>query len=360
MKFLTAVALTAMTFLGTAHDTQSSPGCVSPRPGVRTSGGTATWRPPACRRTRGASPSARGSTHHPRTRRPASSSTSWRGSLVAPPKRCRGSSTSRSPARRRRGSAGTNVDDRRARRPSAKVATGPLAAWLTCLSGRAESRFGGTAGPTGKAPRKVAGMNKTQLAAAVAERTGASPADARRQVDAVLDSISTAVASGERVTLLGFGTFEGAARAARTARNPRTGSTIDVPAAVVPRFRVGAAFKARVGEGAPAPVVTGTASADPGERQGARPSTDSGTKVPAKPARPGARSPPPRRRRTRRPRRRTRRRARRSRRPSPRRRTRRSPRRARRRSSTGRPSTPLFCARTWGFAPGHRTPEADR
>jgi DNA-binding protein HU-beta len=127
-------------------------------------------------------------------------------------------------------------------------------------------------------------MNKTQLAAAVAERTGASPTEARRSVDAVLDSISTAVASGDRVALLGFGTFSSAERPARTARNPRTGATIAVPAAVVPRFRVGAAFKARVGEGAPAPVVTGTATADPGERQGAKPSAKKAKKVAAKPA----------------------------------------------------------------------------
>jgi DNA-binding protein HU-beta len=127
-------------------------------------------------------------------------------------------------------------------------------------------------------------MNKTQLAAAVAERTGSSPADARKQVDAVLDSIAGAVASGERVSLLGFGTFSSATRSARTARNPRTGATIAVPAAVVPRFRVGAAFKARVGEGAPAPVVTGTATADPGERQGAKPSSKKAKKVAAAPS----------------------------------------------------------------------------
>jgi DNA-binding protein HU-beta len=115
-------------------------------------------------------------------------------------------------------------------------------------------------------------MNKTQLATAVAERTGAGPAEARKQVDAVLDSIATAVAAGERVSLLGFGTFDSATRAARTARNPRTGAAIAVPAAVVPRFRVGAGFKARVADGSTIPVVTGTADADPGPRQGAKPS----------------------------------------------------------------------------------------
>lgn len=98
-------------------------------------------------------------------------------------------------------------------------------------------------------------MNKTQLAAAVAERTGATPTEARRQVDAVLGSIVDGVAAGERVSLIGFGTFSSAARPARTARNPQTGAVVEVPAAVVPRFRVGAGFKARVTDAAPSPAT---------------------------------------------------------------------------------------------------------
>ncbi|MFV2144173.1 HU family DNA-binding protein [Isoptericola sp. G70] len=89
-------------------------------------------------------------------------------------------------------------------------------------------------------------MNKAELVAAVARRTDSSPADARRHVDAVIESIIEGVSAGERVSLIGFGTFDSTARAARTARNPRTGATVDVPAAVVPRFRVGAGFKAKV------------------------------------------------------------------------------------------------------------------
>lgn len=94
-------------------------------------------------------------------------------------------------------------------------------------------------------------MNKAELVHAVAERAGSSPAEARRHVDAVLASIVDGVSAGERVSLVGFGTFSGVARPARAARNPRTGATVDVPAAVVPRFRVGAGFKARVSDAEP-------------------------------------------------------------------------------------------------------------
>ncbi|MDO8147902.1 HU family DNA-binding protein [Isoptericola sp. b515] len=109
-------------------------------------------------------------------------------------------------------------------------------------------------------------MNKSELAAAVAERTESTPTQARRQVDAVLDSIMESVSAGERVSLLGFGTFTGAERPARTARNPRTGDTVEVPAAVVPRFRAGSGFKARVSGGDPAPApATNGASTDTGK-----------------------------------------------------------------------------------------------
>ncbi|GAA1982875.1 hypothetical protein GCM10009718_20190 [Isoptericola halotolerans] len=99
-------------------------------------------------------------------------------------------------------------------------------------------------------------MNKAQLVEAVAQRAGSTPAEARRHVDAVLASIIDGVAAGERVSLLGFGTFAGVARPARTARNPRTGAAVEVPAAVVPRFRVGAGFKARVTEGDATPSAS--------------------------------------------------------------------------------------------------------
>jgi DNA-binding protein HU-beta len=104
-------------------------------------------------------------------------------------------------------------------------------------------------------------MNKAELVHAVAERAGSSPAEARRHVDAVLESIVEGVSAGERVSLVGFGTFDSTSRAARTARNPRTGATVEVPAAVVPRFRIGTAFKAKVADadGPTAARATGSA-----------------------------------------------------------------------------------------------------
>lgn len=100
-------------------------------------------------------------------------------------------------------------------------------------------------------------MNKSELVETVAARTGSSPAEARRHVEATLHAITEAVAVGDRVSLLGFGTFEGADRPARTARNPRTGGAVDVPAARVARFRAGAAFRDAVtaGEAPDVPAV---------------------------------------------------------------------------------------------------------
>lgn len=91
-----------------------------------------------------------------------------------------------------------------------------------------------------------AGMNKTQLVDAVSARVGDRRA-AAAAVDGVLDTIVATVATGESVTIIGFGVFEGRARAARTARNPRTGAAVAVPATTVPAFRPGAGFRTAVG-----------------------------------------------------------------------------------------------------------------
>jgi DNA-binding protein HU-beta len=85
-------------------------------------------------------------------------------------------------------------------------------------------------------------MNKQQLVDAVGERLGDRKA-AAVAVDAVLESVTGALAEGERVSLFGFGVFEKVDRAARTARNPSTGGTVEVPATSVPRFRAGQALK---------------------------------------------------------------------------------------------------------------------
>lgn len=96
-------------------------------------------------------------------------------------------------------------------------------------------------------------MNKTQLVDALAARIG-DRRTAATAVDGLLETIVDTVRSGETVSLTGFGVFESRARAARTARNPRTGDTVNVPATTVPAFRPGAGFRSAVGGGgAPAP-----------------------------------------------------------------------------------------------------------
>ena len=85
-------------------------------------------------------------------------------------------------------------------------------------------------------------MNKQQLVDAVGERLGDRKA-AAVAVEAVLDTVTGALAEGERVSIFGFGVFEKVDRAARTARNPSTGGTVQVPATSVPRFRAGQALK---------------------------------------------------------------------------------------------------------------------
>jgi DNA-binding protein HU-beta len=96
-------------------------------------------------------------------------------------------------------------------------------------------------------------MNKSQLVDTLANRIG-DRRTAATAVDAMLQTIMDTVAAGESVSLTGFGVFEGRSRAARVARNPRTGEPVDVPAATVPAFRAGAGFRSAVdGAGAPAP-----------------------------------------------------------------------------------------------------------
>lgn len=86
-------------------------------------------------------------------------------------------------------------------------------------------------------------MNKTELVAAVAEKAALSKKDAEKAVSAVVDTITGALADGDKVQLVGFGTFEVRARAARTGKNPRTGAAIKIAASKVPAFKAGQAFK---------------------------------------------------------------------------------------------------------------------
>ncbi|MDN5917388.1 MAG: integration host factor subunit beta [Pseudonocardia sp.] len=94
-------------------------------------------------------------------------------------------------------------------------------------------------------------MNKAQLVDALAARLG-DRRTAAAAVDGVVDVIVETVGAGDSVTLTGFGVFEARRRAARVARNPRTGETVPVPETVVPSFRAGAAFRDRIGDSAAA------------------------------------------------------------------------------------------------------------
>jgi DNA-binding protein HU-beta len=86
-------------------------------------------------------------------------------------------------------------------------------------------------------------MNKTELINAVAESTDLSKKDATKAVDAVFESITSALTSGDKVQLIGFGNFEVRERAARKGRNPQTGEEIEIAASKVPAFKPGKALK---------------------------------------------------------------------------------------------------------------------
>ena len=89
-------------------------------------------------------------------------------------------------------------------------------------------------------------MNKTELVASVASKAGLSKADAEKAVNATIASIEEAVAGGDSVALIGFGTFKVSERAARTGVNPATGAKIKIKASKAPTFKAGKAFKEAV------------------------------------------------------------------------------------------------------------------
>ncbi len=86
-------------------------------------------------------------------------------------------------------------------------------------------------------------MNKTELINAVAAKAEISKKDADKALTAVLASIEEALVKGDKVQLIGFGTFEVKQRAARTGHNPKTGEAIEIAAAKLPSFKAGAALK---------------------------------------------------------------------------------------------------------------------
>ena len=89
-------------------------------------------------------------------------------------------------------------------------------------------------------------MNKNDLVAAVASRTGLSKADSAKAVDGVVTSITSSLSGGTEVRLVGFGTFSVSHRKATTGRNPRTGEQIQIATTNVPKSKSGKALKAAV------------------------------------------------------------------------------------------------------------------
>ena len=92
-------------------------------------------------------------------------------------------------------------------------------------------------------------MTKPELVSAMSEKTGVSKKDAAASIDAFVEIISDVLKHGDKLQLVGFGTFEVSERAARTGRNPQTGEDIEIPAAKIPKFKAGAALKNAVNSG---------------------------------------------------------------------------------------------------------------
>ena len=86
-------------------------------------------------------------------------------------------------------------------------------------------------------------MNKSQLVDSIAKKSGLTIKDSTAAVNAFLDSVKEALAAGDSVTLIGFGTFLVRDRAARQGRNPRTGNVVEIPAVKVPAFKAGKPLK---------------------------------------------------------------------------------------------------------------------
>lgn len=86
-------------------------------------------------------------------------------------------------------------------------------------------------------------MNKSELINALADKTQLSKKNAEKALNAFVDTVNGALAKGEKVQLIGFGTFEVKERAARVGHNPQTGASIEIAASKVPSFKAGAALK---------------------------------------------------------------------------------------------------------------------
>jgi DNA-binding protein HU-beta len=94
--------------------------------------------------------------------------------------------------------------------------------------------------------REGKNVNKTELRDAMAQHADLSTTQADKALAALLESITSTVAAGEKVTITGFGTFEARERSARSGRNPQTGETLEIAASKAPAFKAGSAFKQAV------------------------------------------------------------------------------------------------------------------
>lgn len=86
-------------------------------------------------------------------------------------------------------------------------------------------------------------MNKTELVAAIAEKAELSKKDSEKALKAFTETVSEQLKKGDKIQLVGFGTFEVVDRAARTGKNPQTGKAIKIPASKAPKFKAGKALK---------------------------------------------------------------------------------------------------------------------
>lgn len=91
-------------------------------------------------------------------------------------------------------------------------------------------------------------MNKNELVSKVAEQSEMTKKDTEKVINSLFESIEEALAEGDKVQLVGFGTFEVRDRAARTGRNPQTGEEIKIPATKIPAFKPGKSLKDAVGK----------------------------------------------------------------------------------------------------------------
>lgn len=89
-------------------------------------------------------------------------------------------------------------------------------------------------------------MNKAELVSAIAEEAQLTKVDADKALTGILDALTNCLADGDKVTLVGFGTFSVAERAARTGQNPQTGKKIEIAASTAPKFKPGNTLKALI------------------------------------------------------------------------------------------------------------------